>query len=213
MRIAASLRPFPGETTCGDVVAWWREGDTALIAVADGLGHGLPARLAAESFMAAVEDNPGLDLAELMRRADRSIVHTRGVAATLVRIDLRARTVRIAGIGNVQGALFGERTRRFDGAAGIVGAGVRNVRPLDLSIGPEDVLALWTDGLRHVDLDEASRHVRAAPQQLAERLLARFGCESDDCAVLCVAFDGAAPCAPTPFAPGSGAPEPCEPGS
>lgn len=192
MRIAASLRSFPGETACGDVVAWWREDETMLIAVADGLGHGASARLAAESFMAAVEDAPGLGLAERLQRADRAIVHTRGVAATLVQIDLSTMTVTVAGVGNIQGGLFGSRTRRFDGAAGIVGAGIRAVRPIVFTFDPADVLVLWSDGLRHVDIDETRWRFRDEPQRLADGLLARFGCESDDCSVLCVAFDGAA---------------------
>ncbi|KQO51255.1 MULTISPECIES: SpoIIE family protein phosphatase [unclassified Methylobacterium] len=191
MKIASSLRSFPGETACGDVVAWWRENDSTLIAVADGLGHGTSARLAAESFMAAVEDSSGLGLAERMQRADRAIVRTRGVAATLVQIDLAAMTLTVAGVGNIQGGIFGARTRRFDGAAGIVGAGIRAIRPLTFAFDPADVLVLWSDGLRHVDIDETCWRFRDEPQRLADCLLARFGCESDDCSVLCVAFDGA----------------------
>ncbi|MFE1602367.1 SpoIIE family protein phosphatase [Methylobacterium sp. ID0610] len=187
MRIGAAWRAFPGETVCGDVMGWWREGAATLACIADGLGHGPEAHRAARSVAAVAQECAG-DPAERLRQIDRAVRHTRGAAAILVRIDPGPMTLTVAATGNVQGALFGPRTRRFEGAAGIVGAGLRQVGSLDLPYAAADLLVLWTDGLRPVDLDESARRHRRDPDRLAALLLARFGTEGDDCAVLCIDF-------------------------
>ncbi|WP_064774600.1 SpoIIE family protein phosphatase [Methylobacterium sp. ARG-1] len=185
-RIAAATRVYPGETACGDLVAWWQEGDATFACIVDGLGHGPDAHHAARSLLALVEGQVGLEPAQRLATADRAMRHTRGAAAALVRIDPAARTITAAAVGNIQGALFAARTLRFDGMPGIVGAGLRPLKPLVVPFTAADILVLWTDGLRPVDLEPDA--ARADPERLAADLMASHGRQSDDCGVLCVAF-------------------------
>lgn len=190
MRIGIATRVYPGETVCGDAASWWTEDTSTLVCIADGLGHGAAAHLAARSLLAVAEARAGTDVSERLAAADRAIRHTRGAAAAIVRIDPGARTVSVAAVGNIQGALFGGRARRFDGVPGIVGANIRPVKPLTFDITPEDILVLWTDGLLNLDLGEDLRRHRHDPDRLAALLMGRFGRYSDDCAVLCVDLGG-----------------------
>ncbi|MCJ2091954.1 SpoIIE family protein phosphatase [Methylobacterium sp. J-072] len=187
-RIAAATRTYPGETVCGDMVAWWREGDATFACIVDGLGHGPDAHQAARSLLALVEGQAGIEPTDRLVTADRAMRHTRGAAAALVRIDPAARTITVAAVGNIQGALFSTRTLRFDGMPGIVGAGLRPLKPLVLPFSAADILVLWTDGLRPVDLEADPQAARSDPERLAADLMASHGRQSDDCGVLCVAF-------------------------
>jgi len=187
-RIAAATRTYPGETACGDMVAWWREGDATLACIVDGLGHGPDAHQAARSLLALVEGQPGIEPTQRLATADKAMRRTRGAAAALVRIDPAASLITTAAVGNIQGALFSTRTLRFDGMPGIVGAGLRPLKPLILPFTAADILVLWTDGLRPVDLEADPQAARGDPERLAADLMASHGRQSDDCAVLCVAF-------------------------
>ncbi|MCJ2056432.1 SpoIIE family protein phosphatase [Methylobacterium sp. J-048] len=186
--IAAATRAYPGETVCGDMVAWWQERDATLACIVDGLGHGPEAHHAARSLLAVVEGQAGHEPTQRLATADKAMRHTRGAAAALVRIDSEARTVTAAAVGNIQGALFSARTLRFDGMPGIVGAGLRPLKPLVLPFAAGDILVLWTDGLRPVDLEADPPALRGDPARLAADLMASHGRRSDDCGVLCVAF-------------------------
>ncbi|ACA20819.1 protein serine/threonine phosphatase [Methylobacterium sp. 4-46] len=190
MRIGAASRTYPGESLCGDGAAWWGEGSATLVCLADGLGHGAEAHLAARAILAVARDCAGLDPAPRLAAIDRAVRRTRGGAALLARIDPAAMRLSLAGVGNVRAGLFGQETRRFDGTPGIVGAGPRELRPLDLAFAAGDALVLWTDGLAPVELDADERRLRGDPQRLAGRLLARFGRAEDDATVICVGLPG-----------------------
>ncbi|MCJ2069379.1 SpoIIE family protein phosphatase [Methylobacterium sp. J-030] len=188
LRIAAATRTYPGETACGDMVAWWREGEDALACIVDGLGHGPDAHHAARSLLALVKGQAGVAPTQRLAAADGVMRHTRGAAAAFLRIEPAAQTITVAAVGNIQGALFAARTLRFDGMPGIVGAGLRPLKPLTVRFAPADILVLWSDGLLPVDLEADARNVREDPERLAAHLMTRYGRQSDDCAVLCVAF-------------------------
>ena len=187
-RIAAATRTYPGESLCGDMVAWWREGDAVLACIVDGLGHGPDAHQAARSLLALVEGQAGAEPTQRLATADKAMRHTRGAAAALVRIDPVAKRLDVAAVGNIQGALFAARTRRFDGMPGIVGAGIRPIKPLAFGFAATDLLVLWTDGLSPVDLASDPQAPRDDPERLAAHLMAALGRQSDDCGVLCIAF-------------------------
>ncbi len=127
----------------------------------------------------------GLEPAQRLATADRAMRHTRGAAAALVRIDPAARTITTAAVGNIQGALFAARTLRFDGMPGIVGAGLRPLKPLVVPFTPP---TSWSVDRRAPAGGLEPDAARADPERLAADLMASHGRQSDDCGVLCVAF-------------------------
>ena len=127
--------PIAGETVCGD--AWVASDDDGHMAVllADGLGHGAAAALAAETatatFLASTERTPP-DPRLLLDAIHAALRATRGAAVSIATIDRAERIVRFAGIGNVAGVIVPvddpTATRSLVALSGIVGHQMRTLQ-------------------------------------------------------------------------------------
>jgi hypothetical protein len=137
--------PRPGEQANGD--AWHaeaREGGFRIV-VADGLGHGPLAREAALVALAAAE---GYSPALALERAHEAARGTRGVALGVADVDVGARLVRWAAIGNVAAVLAnGGPPRSLVAMNGIVGQGRVRVREFQYPFTPGTALVIASDGL------------------------------------------------------------------
>lgn len=142
--------PAPGEIECGD--AWQvRLVDNKLAAiVVDGLGHGpLAANASAQAL--AVFNDTGFDAPlGYFEAAHSALGATRGAAIAVAHVDLRQRTLRYAGIGNISGRIVGCGTgdeRSLPSHNGIVGAAVRKVQQFDYQWENGDLLIMHSDGV------------------------------------------------------------------
>ncbi|RQN38910.1 ATP-binding protein [Paraburkholderia tropica] len=99
--------PYPGEEVCGD--GWRAQADQHgfTVAVADGLGHGAEAHVAATAALDTLRRRAGLAPAALMALADAALRPTRGAALALARFDLARSMVSFCGTGNISAAAFG----------------------------------------------------------------------------------------------------------
>jgi anti-sigma regulatory factor (Ser/Thr protein kinase) len=115
------------------------------IVVADGLGHGPLAREAALVALAAARgDSP----AHALEHAHEAARATRGVALGVADVDLAARRVRWAAIGNVAAVLAnGGAPRNLVAMNGIVGQGRVRVREFTYPFTPGTALVIASDGL------------------------------------------------------------------
>jgi anti-sigma regulatory factor (Ser/Thr protein kinase) len=134
-----------GEAANGD--AWHavpRENGFRIV-VADGLGHGPLAREAALVALAAARgDSP----AHALEHAHEAARATRGVALGVADVDLAARRVRWAAIGNVAAVLAnGGAPRNLVAMNGIVGQGRVRVREFTYPFTPGTALVIASDGL------------------------------------------------------------------
>ena len=185
-RIGQALRPMPGETLCGDQLGWWTRPDRRRLALADGLGHGAEAHVAAATVMRQLaKDSDETCLAELFARCDRALLDTRGVALSVVDILPAESVIVQAAVGNIRTLLIqGSGTKRLGGARGIVGAGFDGLRPERLPIAPGDWLLLFSDGLpENAGLAEALGDAWPS-DELAERLLNDWAGDHDDAGLL-----------------------------
>ncbi|MTW21429.1 SpoIIE family protein phosphatase [Allochromatium palmeri] len=184
-RIGQALRPMPGETLCGDQLGWWTRPDGWRVALADGLGHGAEAHVAAATAMRQLATDDEIPLAELFARCDRALIDTRGVALSVIDIRPAESVIVQAGVGNIRTLLIqAQGTKRLGGARGIVGAGFDGLRPERLPIAAGDWLLLFSDGLpENAGLVEML-HEEAPSDQLAERLLTRWAGSHDDAGLL-----------------------------
>jgi anti-sigma regulatory factor (Ser/Thr protein kinase) len=138
----------PGEELCGD--AWDEEprADGVTILVVDGLGHGRGAAEAAAAAVAAFRRaklQPPARRLEAMHAAMRG---TRGGAAGIADIDLAARRVRFAGIGNVGGMVLDGDTPRFlMSHNGTLGHAVRKIAEITMEWPARGLLVMYSDGL------------------------------------------------------------------
>jgi anti-sigma regulatory factor (Ser/Thr protein kinase) len=146
-----STRAIAGETACGDacVAIPWSRG--MLVALADGLGHGEKAALAARTFIECVRADPEPSLADMFERAHRVLVRTRGAVAAVARFDVERRSVELASIGNVAAFVLrsgGERPVHPLAIPGVLGSAYRSVRSQALDFGTGDVMVMHSDGVR-----------------------------------------------------------------
>lgn len=177
-------RPRISERVCGDTT-WIGEGDTPLVAVIDGLGHGELAAEASRAFAAWVSGHADQPLDVMLQDGGRSIAHTRGVAASLVRIDPRARRLWFAGVGNVELRSAGPSRIAPVTHPGILGRPLRRApRVFESSIEPGDTLVVFSDGISS-RLDAKQLEALGA-QQAADLVLREHGKDHDDATVVVV---------------------------
>lgn len=167
-------RAHPTERVAGDHAAFVRDGEMLVLAVADGLGHGVGAREAAAASILRVVRSPSKDPAALLLESHADLAQTRGAAMTLARVDERASIVSLAGVGNVTAMALGPSSRRlFTGSSFVLGMpGQVRLNEEQLTLGPGEALALHTDGVsqRRV-LHDARELLREHPIVMAQSLL------------------------------------------
>ncbi|AJK45939.1 ATP-binding SpoIIE family protein phosphatase [Burkholderia plantarii] len=99
--------PYPGETVSGD--AWGIEVDGAglVVTVADGLGHGPDAHVAATCAIDIAHRNPGFAPRRLMHAMHDALHATRGAAVAITRLDPARTGLSFSSVGNVAASLWG----------------------------------------------------------------------------------------------------------
>lgn len=178
VRVGVATRPVKGETECGDLAAFACTDGVWSIVLADGLGHGPDAAVAARAVVGFVLERPEVELGDLMRRCDRAVTHTRGAALTVLRIDAKAGDVVHAGVGNVDVAAATLHPTRLIAMPGIVGARMRKVVATRHRVSPGDVLVLHTDGISRRFQPADFRDTPVA--EAAALVLSRHGLAHDD---------------------------------
>jgi len=188
----------PGEVQSGDRHLVKPVGTSVLVAVVDGLGHGAEAATAAQAAVAALERHATESPVPLIERCHRALHGTRGAVMSVAVLGRSDRSMTWVGVGNVEGLLLhGDgATRSRSGReslvtrGGIVGSELPRLHPTVLPIAPGDLLIFATDGIREGFADGLSPE--AAPQHLADQILARHGKGTDDALVLVARYLGGA---------------------
>jgi len=186
--IAVLSRPCAGEAASGDHAAFVRLDDTLVLGVVDGLGHGAPAREAADVAIATLRAGAADTPAEILATTDHALERTRGGVMSVVRFDAHTRTLEHAGAGNVATKLYRQGTgATFLNAARVLGARHQPVRiPVEnVKLAGEATLLMFSDGLTtRTDLSGRLDLLRQPPLVIAHELLGRFGRSDDDALVL-----------------------------
>lgn len=143
-----------GEPVPGDGWLARRIDDRCLVAVVDGLGHGLlAADAAAQALRVAADVAPHaggpLPLA-LLQRAHAALRATRGAALAIVELEGQGGVVRFAGLGNVAASVVepGGSSRSMVSHNGIVGHQAARVQEFTYARGMDAIVVLATDGVR-----------------------------------------------------------------
>ncbi|MFN7143451.1 MAG: SpoIIE family protein phosphatase [Myxococcota bacterium] len=183
VEVGVAGRPLPGQAESGDASFVCDEGDTVLLAVIDGLGHGSDAAVASRTGVGILAQYPGDPIDQLFQRVHQALGRTRGAVMTIARLERHARRLTWAAVGNVVGHLSrvdGTRERVLE-SGGIVGHSLPRVRVAPVALRGGELLVLATDGVRH-DFRDLRAH--ASPQDTADALLARAAVPTDDALVL-----------------------------
>ncbi len=186
LELGVVCQALPGETECGDNWGAACDATSATTLVADGLGHGAEAAIASRAAVDAVMSRPGQNAAALLEDAHYALRATRGAAVAVVRIDMLADRLVLAGVGNVAcHAWLGAGRRQLVSHNGIVGSNMRKVQEFDAPWGADAMLILHSDGIgTRWNLDDypglAARH----PAVIAAVLYRDFCRRRDDATVL-----------------------------
>ena len=185
LRYGDFKQPVVGEEGCGDACCVVERETYVVVVVADGLGHGPDAELAARGVIAAVEANPDQPPGPLLRKCHEALKGTRGAAVGIARIDLPAKQLVYSGIGNIEARIVGGAgVVRPVSSRGIVGQNpFRNPRTETFPFHPGAILIMHSDGISdRFEISPAS--IGREPQQIASQIAYQFGKTQDDQLIL-----------------------------
>ena len=192
LELGIAERPLAGESRSGDRAVAAAYDGGALVAAIDGLGHGGEAADAAERAAGLIAQHPEEEPVALLEACHRALARTRGAVMTLAWFDLGEELLSWTGVGNVEGRLV----RRAAGPAaptegaltkgGVVGYKLPAIRVTRTALRSGDVIVLATDGIASGFGQAMTAGGRA--QEIAERILAAHGKDSDDALVVVVRY-------------------------
>jgi negative regulator of sigma-B (phosphoserine phosphatase) len=166
----------------------------ALVAVIDGLGHGVEAAFAAKAAASLLEASPQDPVLDLIQRCHEALRSTRGAVMSLASFRAHDSSVTWAGVGNVDVVLLRSTTSNGNsredllGRGGIVGYQLPPLRAASVQVGEGDTLIMTTDGIRGGFVDRVD--VTRPPQENADSILAHYGKRTDDALVVVAQYRG-----------------------
>ena len=185
-RSGAVCFPLAGETESGDGWMVAPQRHAIALMVVDGLGHGPEAAKAARAAVDAAALQPGLRPAEQIEVCHTALRPTRGAALALALLDLTARQLYFAGVGNIGACIIeGDTRRQMMSHNGIVGHNMRKVQEFTLPCGPGALIIMASDGIgTQWDLAQYPGLAACDPAIVAAVLLRDHGRARDDACVL-----------------------------
>ena len=177
--------PKAGETVCGDAWQVSHHADGALLAVVDGLGHGLQADEASNAAIATIDPRRNGNLAAHLQVMHEGLRHTRGAAGAMAQILPGKGLMNFAGIGNIAASIWGSTVRRAVSIAGTLGHEARQFREYSYPWEARAVAIIHSDGLgSHWSLDEHRGLRQHDPAVIAAALYRDFSRHRDDVTVV-----------------------------
>ncbi len=182
----AAARALKDEPVSGDVHCVLPDRNRWAVLVADGLGHGPHAAMAAEAALTLFRHHIGEAPGAILAAIHAGLGHTRGCAVSVCRLDPEAGIAVFSGIGNVGGAVVtGGKTIRTVSLAGTAGQVARTIREFTYPFGPGSLFVMQSDGVAASwSLDRYPGLGFAHPSLIAGVLYRDFGRPRDDATVL-----------------------------
>jgi anti-sigma regulatory factor (Ser/Thr protein kinase) len=181
-------RPRPLMPVNGDTFVIKRWGESALVGVIDGIGHGQFAYRAAQAARQYAERHYNQPLAEIFRGVARTCRATRGVVMGLARFDWGRGMLTFASVGNVEARVFeSPEPMNFVVPRGVLGLNARSPVVTQHRWALNNVMVLYSDGLStHWRWSDFPHLAQASATVAAEELLRAFAREADDATVVVV---------------------------
>jgi anti-sigma regulatory factor (Ser/Thr protein kinase) len=149
LRVSAVNVPKPGEEVSGDAWGAVHFADSVIILLADGLGHGLEANVAASQAVRTLRTHPDLPPAALLERVHAALRSTRGAAVAIASIDLMRARLSFTGVGNISARIYsGSQPRHgLPSVNGIAGHRIEKLQEYGYDWPADGLLQLHSDGL------------------------------------------------------------------
>lgn len=186
LRMGSVAVPFGAETVSGDGwAACFRPGYSCYF-MADGLGHGHLASLAAAAALKSFSGTAEKSTREILLVAHTALMPTRGAALAVAQIDHAAGVLRYSGSGNIAGQVITDgQARSMVSMNGTPGHSMGSVQEFSYPWQPESLLMMQSDGLAtRWSLQDYPGLVRRHPALIAAVLYRDFSRKRDDATVL-----------------------------
>lgn len=173
LSLGAFHHPALGQTHCGDAYEVIDRGTHVIVAVVDGLGHGVDAEIAAQLAISYLRAHPDASLRMLLEGCHKALKGSRGAAMAIARIDRRRHRLSHAGVGNVETRLVsaGQVLRPIT-MNGIVGESMERFREETFPFVPGDLLFMYSDGISdRFETPVAARDLQRLADQIALKYL------------------------------------------
>jgi anti-sigma regulatory factor (Ser/Thr protein kinase) len=178
--------PMAGQEVSGD--GWGVEclKDKYSCALADGLGHGPDAAIAAQAALSMAREHRDKAPAEIIERAHGALRSTRGAALAVAEIDAARELLRFCGVGNIAAKIVNNLgIRHLISYNGIVGQEVRKIAQMTYPWSSDSLLIMHSDGLStRWDLASYPALLQRHPALIAAVLYRDFSRGRDDSTVL-----------------------------
>ncbi len=139
--------PMPGEAVCGDACFAVASPAGTTFIVADGLGHGSEAAIAALEAIRLFRQHQSKSVPEILEYIHAGLRSTRGAAVAVARVVQDGSRVTFGGIGNISGAIVSSSgTRRMVSMSGTAGHVARRIQTFDYPCG-DGIVVMNSDGL------------------------------------------------------------------
>jgi anti-sigma regulatory factor (Ser/Thr protein kinase) len=147
--VGAVCVAMPGERVSGDGCSVVDLGGRTRLLVADGLGHGAGAQVAASKAIAVFESDQRTTIGVLLDNIHRALRPTRGAAVSIAEIDPERHSLQYVGIGNISGTIQSrDGTRNLVSHNGIVGHTIRRIQEFTYEFPAGSLVVLHSDGLK-----------------------------------------------------------------
>ena len=187
IRLGAVNVPKPGEEVCGDTWGFAWDGQDLVITVADGLGHGMEAKLASAEAVRQLWANPELPPKAMLMRIHQALRSTRGAAVAVARIDCTRGKLLFAGLGNIAARIYSRAEARQNMVSlnGTAGHEYERIQEFSYPWPEDGLLILHSDGLATgTGLDSYPGLVARDPALIAGVLYRDFFRGHDDATVV-----------------------------
>jgi anti-sigma regulatory factor (Ser/Thr protein kinase) len=181
--------PKPGEEVCGDSWGAAREGAAQIILVADGLGHGLEAKVASSEAVRQMRENPGLSPKAMLMRVHEALRSTRGAAVAIAQIDSDRSKLYFAGVGNISARIYAGSTsiQHLVSLNGTAGHQCERIQEFSYPWPKDGLLIMHSDGLTSgAGLELYPGLANHDPSLIAGVLYRDFCRGRDDATVVCI---------------------------
>lgn len=178
--------PLAGEEESGDAWAISRSAACIALLMADGLGHGPDAAVAANAAVDTFALQPTLAPALQLEACHHALRSTRGVALAVALVDCDRDEICFAGVGNISASVTDAHGRRqMMSHNGIVGHNMRKAQQLRYPCADGALVIMHSDGIAtQWELASYPGLIDCVPAIIAAVLLRDHARVRDDAAVL-----------------------------
>ncbi len=150
MELVAYQEAKTGNSESGDTYYVYKHEDFMLCAIADGLGNGPIAKESADVIPKILEEYPEDTLDDLLLRSNELMMHKRGAAVALVKVDYRQQTISYSCVGNIRFYMYQKGTGKMIYPLPVMGylsGRKQNINTQTYSYSKGDLFLLHSDGI------------------------------------------------------------------